>query len=901
MGRYTNGRAAWRRCPQITSAAAPAMVTERSYQLQHFAHDRGTCWLRRSLRAALLGSAALVPLNLSAAAQDATWLSNPGTNDFNTGSNWSPATVPTSTAFFGTSGTTSLSFSTDTTIGGWTFNAGASNYRFDNGQTLTFTAGGIAVNGGSVTLINNGLLNLSNASTFGSATVSNFGIIFFNDSSSAGNAGLINSGSLSFSGSSTAGSGSVLNTFARFIMFSDSSSAGSAGITNNRSLNFANTSTAGSATIKNSFDGIVSFIDSSTAGSAHIVNDTVVTFSNSSTAGNSTITNNRTLIFFDTSTADGATVTNGGSLRFVGSGTAGSATITNNNGATTTMVNSGSGGTARFIFNGTGALDLSGLATGGTTAGSIEGAGAIFLGSKNLAVGGNNLSTSFSGVLQDGGSPGGTGGSLTKVGSGTLTLGGTNTYTGNTLVSAGTLEVDGSIANSASVTVNAGATLSGTGIVDPATTTVMSGGTLAPGNASTPTGTLRIGGNLAFQSGALYLVQLTPAAASSTVIAGSATLAGATVQAIFAPGAYVAKSYDILHAAGSLGGTTFAGLSTVGAPANFVSSLRYTPTDVFLNLTATLGGGTGLIGQQQNVAGAINNFFNNGGMLPPGVAALFNLTGSDLANALTLASGEAATGAQQSAFQLGGQFLNAMLDPFVDGRGGIAGGAGRDAGSGFGFAPERQGLPDDVALAYAKAMKAPTMSNAPPLPVIGSHDLTARAGGFAGGFDYHLTRDAVVGFALAGGATSWSIASGAGGGRSDAAQAGVYAATRSGPAYLAGSLSFTNHWVSTDRFAAFADHLTASFEAQSFGGRIEGGYRFAVANAGVTPYAAAQAQSFRTPAYSEADLFRRRLCPRLWRTDRHRCPRRARRALRPGGAGLARYTAHLPWPACLGA
>ena len=38
------------------------------------------------------------------------------------------------------------------------------------------------------------------------------------------------------------------------------------------------------------------------------------------------------------------------------------------------------------------------------TAGSIEGAGSIFLGSKNLTVGGNNLSTTFSGVLQDGGS-----------------------------------------------------------------------------------------------------------------------------------------------------------------------------------------------------------------------------------------------------------------------------------------------------------------------------------------------------------------------------------------------------------------------------------------------------------------------------------------------------------------
>jgi outer membrane autotransporter protein len=59
--------------------------------------------------------------------------------------------------------------------------------------------------------------------------------------------------------------------------------------------------------------------------------------------------------------------------------------------------------------------------------------------------------------------------------------------------------------------------------------------------------------------------------------------------------------------------------------------------------------------------------------------------------------------------------------------------------------------------------------------------------------------------------------------------------------------------MSTDRFAAFGDHLTADFDAQSFGGRAEGGYRFATAIGGIAPYAALQAQGFHTPAYSEID------------------------------------------------
>jgi outer membrane autotransporter protein len=98
------------------------------------------------------------------------------------------------------------------------------------------------------------------------------------------------------------------------------------------------------------------------------------------------------------------------------------------------------------------------------------------------------------------------------------------------------------------------------------------------------------------------------------------------------------------------------------------------------------------------------------------------------------------------------------------------------------------------------------------------------------------------------------LAQGIGGGKSDAFQAGVYGTARSGPAYLAAALAFTNHWMSTDRFAFAGDHLTASINAQSFGGRLEGGYRFATYYGGLTPYAAIQSQMFHTPGYIETDL-----------------------------------------------
>ena len=56
--------------------------------------------------------------------------------------------------------------------------------------------------------------------------------------------------------------------------------------------------------------------------------------------------------------------------------------------------------------------------------------------------------------------------------------------------------------------------------------------------------------------------------------------------------------------------------------------------------------------------------------------------------------------------------------------------------------------------------------------------------------------------------------------------------------------------MSTDRLAV-GDHLTADFNAQSYGGRLEGGYRFGTLYGGITPYAAIQAQSFHTPNYTE--------------------------------------------------
>jgi uncharacterized protein with beta-barrel porin domain len=136
----------------------------------------------------------------------------------------------------------------------------------------------------------------------------------------------------------------------------------------------------------------------------------------------------------------------------------------------------------------------------------------------------------------------------------------------------------------------------------------------------------------------------------------------------------------------------------------------------------------------------------------------------------------------------------------------------------------------------------------------GSHDSTARTYGLATGFDYRVSDDTMVGFALAGAGENWGLSDGLGGGRGDALQLGAYGSKKFGAAYMSGALAYAVHNITTDRTITVAgsDHLAANFTAQSVGGRFETGYRLQTAYAGVTPYAAAQVQDFFTPSYGES-------------------------------------------------
>jgi autotransporter-associated beta strand protein len=802
----------------------------------------------RKMRAALLASVALgVSLAAAspAAAQNATWLLNPGSGDFNTAANWNPATVPTGTASFSATNTAALSFSPpSTSVGGFTFNAGAPAYTFTigSGHVLQFNGAGV-------------INNSSNAPAF-----QNSGSLSFANTSTTGNAAITNTGFLDFANTSTAGSATITNTGAGVLDFSETSTAGSASITiSNGTVEFFDASTAGGAIITNN-SGLF-FSNTSTAGSANITNNGVLSFTNISTAGSATIVNNNSLSFNATSTAGSATITNNNTLSFNATSTAGSATVTTAAGGVTRFLSTSSGGAARMIANAGGQVDISPLTSAGTSFGSIEGAGRFTLGAKSLTAGSNNLSTTVSGIVE------GAGGSLTKTGTGTLTLTGVSTYTGATTINAGTLSVNGSIASSSLTTVNAGGTLGGTGVVG---NTTISGGTLAPGNSI---GTLTVQGSLVLTAAASYLVEVSPANADRVNVTGSATLGGATVNASFAAGTYVARQYTILNAAGGVSGA-FGPLVNTNLPSGFKSSLSYDGNNAYLNLILSFAVPSGLNGNQRNVGNALTSFFNTTGGVPLVFGALTPA-------GLTQASGEAATGSQQTSFDAMTQFMGVLTDPFVAGRGDTA--ASPSAGASqfadesdavFAGASRGKSRSDAERDAFAMATKTPNLLAAQPASrwsvwaagyggsqttdgntTLGSNTAASRVFGTAVGADYRFSPFTLAGFALAGGGTNFSIANGLGSGRSDLFQAGAYVRHTAGPAYISAALAYGWQDVTTDRTVTIAgvDRLRATFNANAFSGRVEGGYRFVMPwMVGITPYAAGQFTTFDLPAYAEA-------------------------------------------------
>jgi len=275
---------------------------------------------------------------------------------------------------------------------------------------------------------------------------------------------------------------------------------------------------------------------------------------------------------------------------------------------------------ANVTINSSGWLDLNGVAEG---IGTLSGTGRVDLWSGALILNGNSNAT-YSGVI------GGTTGFLSKNGTGTFTLAGTNTYPGSTFINSGTLVVNGSQPAS-TITVGASGTLGGTGVVG---NVISVGGRVSPG---TSPGILT-SSNVAFDAGTVFNIELNGPNAGSDYdqlnVRGTNNLGGAQLAVQMGNGfvPMEGQQFTILNNDGvdAIVGT-FAGLpnnSIVTAANGLRLQIRYSDAfnnDVILTATnliarianTTIAGGNGNSGVDANEC----NFLS---------VALTNVTGATL-------------------------------------------------------------------------------------------------------------------------------------------------------------------------------------------------------------------------------------------------------------------------------
>jgi autotransporter-associated beta strand protein len=485
-------------------------------------------------------------------AGSATWNLNPVNNHWSKAQNWTPAVVPNGSddvATFETSNVTDVVLGAPdyvysiVTVAGIVFDPGASAYSITvmpvvgADSTISFEGTGI---------VNNSGITQSLVAANSGPEVADSGRIYFENSASAGenvaitNQGATHSGvsgaSTNFWNSSNAANATIINEGSTasgtisggFTALLDYSGAEGATFINNPGT----VSDAAAA-----YTLIQTFLPGGNLGSsAFIANAATVPGAEGgwvemdvgTCAGTSFIANGATVancqagqiyaFGAEYGTGQGlATYTaNGGNGNDAEGGLidvlfvpANSQTIVTANGGT----NGGLGGTIliedsadiplpQFQVFGNGVLDLTNVSEPAMAVGSLAGDGIVLLAGHTLSVGNNNLSTTFSGVIQESGG-------LTKAGTGTLTLTGANTYTGATTVSAGTLvatNMSGSATGTGAVNVNAGI-LGGKGIVAGATTIGTGTGTgafLAPAAGSNVQATLTIHSALTFKADATY-------------------------------------------------------------------------------------------------------------------------------------------------------------------------------------------------------------------------------------------------------------------------------------------------------------------------------------------------------------------------------------------------------------
>lgn len=562
----------------------------------------------------------------------------------------------------------------------------------------------------------------------------------------------------------------------------------------------------------------------------------------------------------------GSILNNTGDVELVKNGNA-ALTLTGVNSVSAVTVNSGllKADSALAIGDGSATLTVNGgtldIVQHDDTVAALSGSGGVI--TTSAAAGASltvkqNADTAFVGVIQnDAGSL-----SLTKSGTGKLTLNGVNTYTGLTTVSGGTLIVGDDSHAAASlaggVTVNAGGTLGGIGTVGE--TTIMAGGIHTPGNSP---GTQTINGNYA-NHGTL-VVDVTPTLSDRLVVNGAVDISGATLSLLLSPTS--AANWNINNG-------PFTIIANDGGDAVTGTFNPVTKNLLFLDETLDYAGGDGndvtLELTRNDVDFADVGLTRNQKATAVGIDSLGS--GNPLWNAVALQSDEGAT---RAAFdQVSGEIHASLKGVLIDDSRLVREAATNRIRSAFGavgaeatpvLAYGEEGT-DSRATGAIDAALAPATTEhlAVWASGFGSWDRfdsdgnAARIKGTTGGMLFGA--DAPVGenwrLGLVGGYshTSFDVDDRASSGDARNWHLGVYGGGQWGALGLRAGAAYTWHDISTGRsvaFPGFADSVTGDYDAgtaQVFG---ELGYGLKAGNIGFEPFANLSYVSLHTDGFTE--------------------------------------------------
>jgi len=485
---------------------------------------------------------------------------------------------------------------------------------------------------------------------------------------------------------------------------------------------------------------------------------------------------------------------------------------------------------------GGGTFDLSGRNQ--TVAGLSGSSGTLNLGSGELVVNQNTAAT-YGGALA------GTG-FFIKRGSARLNLTGDSAFSGNTYVQGGILAVNGSLAGS-NVFVQSGGTLGGNGTAKSIVSA--SGGKVAPGNSI---GTLNVTGDVTFQAGSAYEVEVNAAGESDRINAsGSASLSGGTVDVVAAPGTYRPLTlYTILAAQGGVTGK-FAGVTS-----NFVfldPTLRYTADTVQLALTRNnvRFADVALSPNQTATANGVETL-GLGNTLYEAVA---QLDASNARTAFDTLSGEvhasAVTSTYGDARLIQASILNRLRQPMTGAASVAAAFAADRAGSRSQPTPVTVPTLDPRRFAlwgegFGSWGKVDANGNAA--------GMDTSTGGFMIGADAILEQSYRLGIAGGFTRTTFDIDGRLSSGSNESVFGALYGSGSWGGLNLRLGTSYAVHDLDTKRtvrFPGFADQTSASYDgwtAQAFG---ELGYRFRVGPSTLEPFVGASVLRLHTSGFAE--------------------------------------------------